>query len=65
MTTIFEASQKMAHLRGDRYTPIPEHKAVYDRLFQEYLTLHDYFGRGSNDVMKRLKALKIEALERM
>ena len=63
--TIFEASQKMAHLRGDRYTPIPEHKAVYDRLFQEYLTLHDYFGRGSNDVMKRLKALKIEALERM
>jgi len=21
--------------------------------------LHDYFGRGANDVMKRLKALKI------
>ena len=23
-------------------------------------TLHDYFGRGANDVMKRLKALKAE-----
>jgi hypothetical protein len=22
--------------------------------------LHDYFGRGANDVMKRLKALKAE-----
>ena len=36
------------------YRPIPEHTAVYGRLFSEYLTLHDYFGRGSNDVMKRL-----------
>jgi L-ribulokinase len=61
--SIFEASQKMAHLRSDCYTPIPEHKAVYDLLFKEYMTLHDYFGRGGNDVMKRLKALKAEVLE--
>jgi L-ribulokinase len=59
--SIFEASQKMAHLRSDCYTPISEHKAIYDRLFKEYLTLHDYFGRGANDVMKRLKAIKAEA----
>ncbi len=58
--TIFEASQKMAHLRDDRYAPIPEHQAVYEKLFQEYRTLHDYFGRGENDVMKRLKALKAD-----
>ena len=50
----------MATLRDECYTPNPEAKAVYDRLFAEYLTLHDYFGRGSNDVMKRLKALKAE-----
>ncbi len=62
--SIFEASKKMAHLRTDRYMPIPEHKAVYDRLFKEYLTLHDYFGRGSNDIMKRLKTLKIEMIQR-
>ena len=26
-------------------------------LYKEYKTLHDYFGRGANDVMKRLKKL--------
>jgi L-ribulokinase len=62
--SIFEASQSMAHLRKDCYTPISENKAVYERLYQEYLALHDYFGRGENDVMKRLKALKVEVLER-
>ena len=61
--TIFEASRAMAHLRDDCYTPIPENKAIYDRLFKEYLTLHDTFGRGENNVMKRLKALKVEVLE--
>ena len=32
----------------------------YEELFQEYRTLHDYFGRGSNDVMHRLKAIQRE-----
>jgi L-ribulokinase len=31
-----------------------------DRLFAEYVTIHDYFGRGMNDVMRRLKALRRE-----
>ena len=31
-------------------------------LYREYVTLHDYFGRGANDVMKRLKALRAEVL---
>jgi L-ribulokinase len=31
---------------------------VYDKLFAEYVRLHDYFGRGENDVMKRLKKIK-------
>ena len=42
--------------------PIPEHVRVYDRLYSEYKTLYDYFGRGQNDVMKRLRALRREAL---
>jgi L-ribulokinase len=58
--SIVEASKKMARLRDDKYEPIPENKAVYDKLFAEYVTLHDYFGRGANDVMKRLKQLKTE-----
>ena len=41
------------------YRPIAANVAMYDRLYKEYEILHDYFGRGANDVMKRLKALKV------
>jgi L-ribulokinase len=40
------------------YQPVPEQAAAYDALFAEYKTLHDYFGRGANEVMHRLKAIK-------
>ncbi len=40
---------------GILYEPIPEHVAVYERLYREYKILHDYFGMGGNDVMKRLE----------
>ena len=42
------------------YDPVSEHTAVYDRLYGEYKQLHDYFGRGGSNVMKRLKALSRE-----
>jgi len=58
--SIFDAVKHMAHLKDIVYRPIPEHTAVYDKLFAEYVTLHDYFGRGANDVMKRLKKLRQE-----
>ena len=35
---------------------------AYDGLFAEYPRLHDYIGRGANDVMKHLKAMRKEAL---
>jgi L-ribulokinase len=56
--TIFEAARHMASLKDTVYRPVAEHKAVYDEIYAEYVLLHDYFGRGGNDVMKRLKALK-------
>ena len=37
------------------YEPQTEYRAVYDALYTEYCRLHDYFGRGGNDVMKRMK----------
>ena len=43
---------------GDVYTPIAENVAAYELLFTEYRTLHDYFGRGDNEVMHRLKAIQ-------
>jgi len=60
--TIYEAAQRMARLKELVYWPNPAHKAIYDRLYAEYRVLHDYFGRGQNDVMKRLKALQKEVL---
>ncbi len=61
---IFEAAKQMAHLKAEVYHPIPENQAVYDRLYREYIRLHDYFGRGENDIMKVLKGIKAEALQR-
>jgi len=59
--TVSEASAKMGKLKELTYKPNPEAKAVYDRLYAEYKILHDYFGRGGNDAMKRLKAIAAEA----
>ena len=59
---IVEAASRMARLGEERYVPDPAHRAIYDELYQEYRTLHDYFGRGANDVMKRLKSIRARAL---
>ncbi len=56
------AAEKMGKLKDEVVTPIAENQAMYDKLYSEYKTLYDYFGRGTNDVMKRLKAIKHEAL---
>lgn len=56
------AAEKMAKLKDEVVTPISENQAVYDDLYAEYRTLYDYFGRGANDVMKRLKKIRNQAL---
>jgi L-ribulokinase len=56
--TIFEASKAMAHQREEVYTPHAARRKIYDELFAEYKLLHNYFGGGENDVMKRLKSMK-------
>ncbi|OPA78356.1 ribulokinase [Paenibacillus selenitireducens] len=56
--SIVDASKAMARVKEETFQPIPEHVAVYEKLYQEYSKLHDYFGRGENDVMKRLKSMK-------
>ncbi|NMA94561.1 MAG: ribulokinase, partial [Clostridiales bacterium] len=57
--TIFEAIDNMAPKEDKIYYPILENVQLYDRLFSEYKILHDYFGAGANDVMKRLKDIKL------
>lgn len=60
--SIFEAAKYMAHLKDETYRPFSEHHKLYSRLYAEYERLHDYFGRGENDVMKRLKNLRAQVL---
>ena len=59
--SIYDASKKMSKVKESYYKPIPENVAVYKKLYDEYKILHDYFGRGGNDVMKRLKSIKTQA----
>lgn len=62
--SIFEAARVMGKVEDQTYKPIPEHVAVYEKLYKEFETLHDYFGRGENDVMKRLKNIRREAMQK-
>ena len=59
--TIQDASRSMARLRDVAYEPIPANQAAYEILYREYVRLHDYFGRGENDVMKVLKGMRAQA----
>lgn len=61
--SVMDAAEAMGKLREEVYTPIPENVEAYNRLYAEYNILHDYFGRGANNVMKRLKDLKKQAAQ--
>ena len=54
------AAEKMGKLMDVAYVPDQAKKRQYDILYREYIALHDYFGRGTNDVMKRLKRMASE-----
>lgn len=58
--SVFDAARTMGKVKDLVYRPIAENVKIYDSLFAEYRRLHDYFGRGENDVMKRLKKIKAE-----
>lgn len=60
---IFEAANRMGGVSGKIYRPNPAHSSVYDRLYAEYRRLHEFFGRGGNDVMKRLRSIKRDSAQ--
>ena len=51
------ASTAMASKIDRIFHPVAAHTAIYDQLYAEYMTLRDYFGKGGNDVMHRLRTL--------
>jgi L-ribulokinase len=56
------AAAAMGSVSSGVYRPVPAHVAVYENLYMEYADLHDHFGRGGNDVMHRLRALRRAAV---
>ncbi len=57
--SIMEAARKMARLKRESFRPDEKNHSIYQAVYAEYEKLHDYFGRGINDVMKRLKKQRI------
>ena len=55
------AATAMGRCRRGAYAPDPGRATAYDELYREYLTLYDYFGRGANEVMHRLHAIRDRA----
>ncbi|ORB32176.1 ribulokinase [Mycolicibacterium parafortuitum] len=53
-TDVEAAAKQMGGRKRNAYRPIPEHVEVYDQLYREYVTAHDWFGR-TEDMMHRLR----------
>ena len=55
-----DAAKQMFPAKLVMHKPNTQHHATYQKLFAEYRKLHAYFGRGENDVMKRLREIRNE-----
>ena len=58
--SVLAAGEAMGKVTRAVYEPDAASADAYDAVFAEYALLHDYFGRGGNDVMHRLKAMRRE-----
>lgn len=58
---IMDAANKMARVKEKVINPIPENTVIYEKLYEEYDKLYDYFGQ-ENKVMKSLLAIKSSQL---
>jgi L-ribulokinase len=56
------AAGAMGRINPDVYQPDSARADVYDELYAEYVRLHDYFGRGENKAMYRLRAIRDRVL---
>ncbi|MGC5330389.1 ribulokinase [Micromonospora sp. DT62] len=60
---VHRASAAMGRVNEGVYQPDPDDARAYDALYAEYRALHDHFGRGGDDVMLRLRAIRNTALD--
>lgn len=61
---VHAAAAVMGKVHRAVYRPDEDRAEAYDALFAEYVRLHDYFGRGGNDVLHRLRSLRRAAVAR-
>ncbi|WP_203338520.1 ribulokinase [Nocardioides limicola] len=57
------AAKSMGRVRRGVHLPDEERARTYDALFEEYLALHDHFGRAQR-TMRRLKSIRRAAVDR-
>ena len=57
---VASAAKAMGRVRHDAYRPDPAHREVYDRLYDTYLRMHDWFGRDA-DLLHGLRAIRNQA----
>lgn len=55
-----EVAARLGSMQDVVIRPNPENVRAYEKLYEEYKLLLEYFGKGRNDVMKRLAALRDE-----
>jgi L-ribulokinase len=60
---VHQASEAMGRVDQGVYQPDQARVKAYDALYAHYLKLHDHFGRGGNNVMVQLRAIRNAALE--
>ncbi|MDE6883181.1 MAG: ribulokinase [Lachnospiraceae bacterium] len=53
--SIRDAVRAMGKTGKRKYEPILRNTEIYNRVYEEYKLLHDYFGMGGNEVMYRLR----------
>ncbi|MGO1385800.1 MAG: ribulokinase [Arachnia sp.] len=56
-----DAAAAMGSKKDAAYQPDHDRAEAYNALYAEYLELHDYFGRGANNVMHRLREIARKA----
>ncbi len=57
---ITDVVERLGKRKEQIYIPRQENVVVYDQLYQDYKMLAEYFGRGGNDVMKRLNRMRLK-----
>ena len=60
---LVEVVQKLGQKYEEVYEPNSRNVEVYNELYQEYTDLSEYFGKGTNDVMKRLNQMRKKHLQ--